>query len=74
MKLLHAHHLILKTFDRAMPLLCWTFLLTGLAGATGTAAGWLPPLNHNWWAKLTTILLWLLFAKEGYDPLAEHHD
>jgi hypothetical protein len=62
---------VLWAFGKVMPALCWMFLVVGLAGAVGTAAGWLPPIDQSWWAKVTTILLWLLFAKEGYDPLAE---
>lgn len=70
-RLLHAHRLVVRGFGLALPFLNWSFLLCGLAGAVGTAAGLLPPFSHNWWAKVTSILLWLLFAREGYEPLAE---
>lgn len=63
--------MVLWAFGRALPGLNWLFLLVGVSGAIGTAAGLLPPYSNSWWAKMTTILLWLLFAREGYEPLAE---
>lgn len=68
---LRAHRAILWAFGKALPVLDWAFLLVGLAGAIGTAVGWLPPYSDSWWAKITTVLLWLLFAREGYDSLAQ---
>lgn len=69
--LLRAHRLVLWAFAKSLPMLNWAFLSIGLSGAIGTAAGLLPPYSDSWWAKITTILLWLLFAREGYDPLSE---
>jgi hypothetical protein len=69
--LVHGHRLILRAFGVALPFLNWAFLLCGLAGIVGTASGILPPFSHSWWAKITTCLLWALFAREGYEPLAE---
>ena len=62
---------LIWAFGKALPAVNWAFFLAGIAGAAGTAAGLLPPYNHSWWAKTTTILLWLLFSREGYEPLAE---
>lgn len=73
-KILRAHWILVDAFGKAMPILNWSFLLFGLAGAIGTASGLLPPFTGTWWARITTTLLWLLFAKEGYDPLAERRD
>jgi len=70
-RLLHAHRLAVRAFALALPVLNWAFFLVGLAGAIGTAAGQLPPFSHSWWAKITTVLLWLLFAREGYDSLTD---
>lgn len=61
-------------FGKALNVLSWAFFATGVAGAIGTGAGWLPPFNGAWWAKITTILLWLLFACEGYDRLSDAGD
>ena len=70
-RILRAHRLAVDAFGRALPVVNWAFFAFGLAGALGTAAGLLPPYSHSWWAKITTVLLWLLFAREGYEPLAE---
>lgn len=70
-RVLRAHRLIVWAFGQALPVLNWAFLLVGIIGAIGTAAGLLPPYQDSWWAKITTILLWLLFAREGYESLAE---
>jgi len=64
----------LRAFGTALPIVNWAFLVAGVAGAIGTAAGLLPPFNGSWWARITTVLLWLLFAREGYEPLAEEGD
>lgn len=66
-----AGKLLLRALGAAFPYINWAFLLVGLAGAVGTAAGVFPPFTHSWWARITTVLLWLLFAREGYEPLAE---
>lgn len=66
--------IVVWVFGRALPVVNWCFLLFGVVGAVGTAAGLLPPFNHSWWAKTTTILLWLLFAREGYEPIAEQRE
>ena len=44
------------------------------AGAAGTVAGVLPSFNNSLWAKVTTVLLWLLFAREGYDSLIQEDE
>jgi hypothetical protein len=64
----------LAMFSRAMPIVSWAFFIVGVLGAVGTAAGILPPYSSSLWAKLTTILLWLLFAREGYDALVEDEE
>lgn len=58
-------------FGKTLPAVNWAFFVTGLAGGIGTAAGLLPPFSGSWWARITTVLLWALFAREGYEPLAE---
>jgi hypothetical protein len=63
--------LLLAAFGWARPFVSWAFLLTGIAGAVGTGAGWLPPFSGSWWARITTLLLWLVLADQGYDQLAE---
>ena len=68
---LRAHRIAIDAFGRALPVVNWAFFVFGVVGAAGTAVGWLPPYTHSWWAKVTTVLLWLLFAREGYEPLAE---
>lgn len=70
-RLLRAHRLAVDGFGRALPVVNWAFFAFGLTGALGTAVGLLPPYTHSWWARITTVLLWLLFAREGYEPLAE---
>jgi hypothetical protein len=62
---------VLLAFEKTLPVVNWLFLIVGLVGAIGTAAGILPPFSHSLWARMTTILLWLLFAREGYEPIAE---
>lgn len=61
---------VLGVFARGLPLLNWAFFLVGIAGAVGTIAQWLPPFNDSLWARITSTLLWLLLAREGYDSLA----
>jgi hypothetical protein len=68
---LRADRAVLRAFGWTLPVANWCFFLAGLAGAIGTAAGLLPPFSGSWWAKVTTVLLWLLLAREGYEPLAE---
>lgn len=63
--------LLLLGLGYARPFINWAFLLVGLAGAVGTAAGWLPPFSGSWWAKVTSVLLWLVLAMQGYDALSE---
>ena len=58
-------------FGRALPVVNWSFFVVGIIGAIGTADGLLPPFSGSWWARITTVLLWLLFAREGYEPIAE---
>lgn len=70
-QVLHAHRAILWAFAKALPVLNWLFLIVGLAGAIGTITGLLPPFSDSWWAKITSVLLWLLFAREGYESLAD---
>ena len=70
-QLQRAEQLVLACFAKALPLLNWCFFLIGIAGAVGTATGWLPPFTGSLWAKITSILLWLLLAREGYDSLAQ---
>ena len=62
---------LLDAFGRALPVVNWAFFGVGLIGAVGTLVGALPPYSNSWWARLTTVLLWLLFAREGYESLAE---
>lgn len=66
--------LVVRAFGFALPVVNWLFFLVGLAGAIGTTAGLLPPFTNSWWARITTVLLWLLFAREGYEPIAEEGD
>lgn len=66
-----AETLLLDAFGRAMPVVNWAFFVVGIAGAAGTVAGVLPPFSDSLWAKLTSVLLWLLFAREGYDSLVK---
>lgn len=65
---------VLKQFGRAMPVVNWAFFIVGIVGAVATLVGMIPSISTAWWAKLTTVLLWLLFAREGYEPLAEAGD
>lgn len=62
---------VIRWFGRSLLLIHWAFFLAGVAGAIGTGIGVLPPFNGSWWAKLTSILLWLVLAEQGYTPLAE---
>lgn len=66
--------MLLDAFARTMPFLNWAFFIVGIIGAIATAASLIPSINQSLWAKVTTVLLWLLFAREGYDPLAEKGD
>lgn len=61
----------LRAFAAALPATNWLFFAVGLCGAAGTVAGLLPPFSNSWWAKVTSTLLWLLLAREGYEPIAE---
>lgn len=69
-----AEKLLLDAFGKAMPVVNWAFFIVGVAGAAGTVAGVLPPFSDSLWAKLTSVLLWLLFAREGYDSLVEQDE
>jgi hypothetical protein len=62
---------LVKAFAWTLPVMNWLFFVVGLVGAVGTGIGLLPPFSNSLWAKATTILLWLLFAREGYEPIAE---
>lgn len=61
---------VLAAFGRALPAVNWACLIAGVAGAFATACQLIPGFGHAWWGKLTSILLWLLMAREGYEPLA----
>lgn len=65
---------MIDAFGRALPLFNWAFFIVGIAGAAATAIGLLETFSTALWAKVTTILLWLLFAREGYEGLAEQDD
>jgi hypothetical protein len=62
---------ILEILGKGLPFINWCFLIIGLIGAVSTAIGLLSAYNGSLWARITTVLLWLLLAREGYEPLAE---
>jgi hypothetical protein len=61
----------LRAFELALPVVNWLFFVVGLAGAVATIAGLIPPFTGSLWAKITSTLLWLLLAREGFEPIAE---
>lgn len=67
----HLPRLLLLGLGYARIPVNWAFLIAGLAGFVGTCAGLLPPFSGSWWARVTTALLWLVLAYQGYDALAE---
>jgi hypothetical protein len=71
---LRADRALLAAFGYARPFVSWAFLLTGLAGTVGTFAGQLPPISGSWWARITTGVLWLVLADQGYEQLADQGD
>ena len=72
MNRLRVDRALVWSFGKTLPVTNWLLFLAGLIGAVGTAAGLLPPFSGSWWARVTTILLWLLLAREGYEPIAEN--
>lgn len=64
--------LLLIGLGYARPFVNWAFLVLGLIGTVGTAAGLLPPFGgSSLWARITNTLVWAIVAMQGYDALAE---
>lgn len=65
---------VIRAFGKALPYFNWAFFIVGVLGAGATAVGLLSTFSTALWAKITTILLWLLFAREGYEGLVEQQE
>jgi hypothetical protein len=66
------HRLLLLALGWARPFILWAFLVIGLIGTVGTAAGLLPPYGGSGlWVRVTNVLVWAIVAMQGYDGLSE---